>query len=155
LLAPQTVCPRHLTFLREMCRCCNRQVQPRHWRSRTKFILTCASTRKPLAREPYEHRDIPEQARRCLASFEQSVLAAIKGQTPNRAWFVGQSAPDILRVVCDLLWLLTRAVESDFYIQHSFEGSYFRPYYRWERPPKAKPWLGDLRIPQRSPKTGH
>ena len=42
LLAPQTICPRHLTFLREMCRCCNREVQPRHWRSKTKFILNFA-----------------------------------------------------------------------------------------------------------------
>jgi hypothetical protein len=42
LLAPQTICPRHLTFLRETCRCCNRQVQHRHWRSRTKFVLTCS-----------------------------------------------------------------------------------------------------------------
>jgi hypothetical protein len=25
LLAPQTICPRHLTFLRETCRCCNRR----------------------------------------------------------------------------------------------------------------------------------
>ena len=81
--------------------------------------------------------------------FEQSVLAAIQGQTPVGAWFAGQSAPDILRVVRDLLWVLTRAVGSDFYIQHSFEGSYFRPHYRWERPPKAKPWLGDLRIRDR------
>lgn len=149
LLAPQTICPRHLTFLRETCRCCNRQVQPRHWHSRTKFILACASTGKPLAQKPNEHRDIPEQARRCLASFEQSVFAAIQGQTPVGAWFAAQSAPDILRVVRDLLWVLTRAVGSDFYIQHSFEGSYFRPHYRWERPPKAKPWLGDLRIRDR------
>jgi hypothetical protein len=132
-----------------MCRCCNRQVQPRHWRSKTKFILACASTRKPLAQEPYEHRDIPEQARRCLASFEQSVLATIHGQTTDGAWFAGQTAPDVLRVVRDLLWLLTRAVGTDFYIQHSFEGSYFRPHYRWDRPPKAKPWLGDLRIRDR------
>jgi hypothetical protein len=70
----------------------------------------------------YEHRDIPEQARQCLASFEQSVLATIQGQSTDDAWFAGRSAPHILRVGCDLLWLLTRAVGSDFYIQHSFEG---------------------------------
>jgi len=29
------------------------------------------------------------------------------------------------------------------------EGSHFRPHCRWERPPKAKPWLGDLRIHDR------
>jgi len=149
LLAPQTICPRHLTFLRETCRCCNRQVQHRHWRSRTKFVLTCAWTRKPLAQEPREHRDSPEPVRRCLASFEQSLLATIRGQTSDGTWFGGQSVPDILRVICDLLWLLTRAVGNDSYIQHCLEGSHFRPHCRWERPPKAKPWLGDLRIHDR------
>jgi hypothetical protein len=49
----------------------------------------------------------------------------------------------------DLLWLLTRAVGNDSYIQHCLEGSHFRPHCRWERPPKAKPWLGDLRIRDR------
>jgi hypothetical protein len=149
LLAPQTICPRHLTFLRETCRCCNRQVQHRHWRSRTKFVLTCAWTRKPLAQEPRDHRDSPEPVRRCLASFEQSLLATIRGQTNDGTWFGGQSAPDILRVICDLLWVLTRAVGNDSYIQHCLEGSHFRPHCRWERPLKAKPWLGDLRIHDR------
>ncbi len=149
LLAPQTICPRHLTFLRETCRCCNRHLQPRHWRSKTKFVLACAWTKKPLAQEPREHRDRPEQVRRCLASFEESLLAAIRGQTTDGTWFGGQSAPDILRVICDLLWLLTRAVGNDSYIQHCLEGSHFRPHCRWERPPKAKPWLGDLRIHDR------
>jgi TniQ len=149
LLAPQTICPRHLTFLSERCRCCNRHLQPRHWRSKTKFVLACAWTKKPLAQEPREHRDRPEQVHRCLASFEQSLLAAIRGQTTDGTWFGGQSAPDILRVICDLLCLLTRAVGNDSYIQHCLEGSHFRPHCRWERPPKAKPWLGDLRIHDR------
>jgi hypothetical protein len=145
LLAPQTICPRHLTFLRETCRCCNRQVQPRHWRSRTKFVLICAWTRKPLAQEPCEHRDTPEPVRRYLASFEQSVLAAIHGQTTDAgAWFAGQSAQHILQVVCDLLWLLTRAIDAEFHVHHRLESSYFRPHYRWDRPPSARPWLGDL-----------
>ena len=77
------------------------------------------------------------------------MLAAIQGRTTKEICFAGQPAPDILPVVCDLLWLLARAVGSDFYIQHSFEGSYFRPHYRWERPPKDKPWLDDLRIRDR------
>ena len=114
-----------------------------------KFFLACAWTRKPLAQEPREHRDRPEQVRRCLASFEQSLLAAIRGHTADGTWFGGQSAPDILRVIRDLLWLLTRAVGNDSYIQHCLEGSHFRPHHRWERPPKAKPWLGDLRIHDR------
>jgi len=91
----------------------------------------------------------PEPVRRCLASFEQSLLATIRGQTSCGIRFGGQSVPDILRVICDLLWLLTRTVGNDSYIQHCLEGSHFRPYCRWERPPKAKPWLGDLRIHDR------
>jgi len=76
-------------------------------------------------------------------------VGSIRGQTTDGTWFCGQSAPDILRVICDLLCLLTRAVGNDSYIQHCLEGSRFRPHCQWERPPNAKPWLGDLRIHDR------
>ena len=39
LPAPQTICPSHLTFLRETFRCCNRHLQPRHWRSKRNSFL--------------------------------------------------------------------------------------------------------------------
>jgi len=55
----------------------------------------------------------------------------------------------ILQVVCDLLWLLTRAIDAEFHIHHRLESSHFRPHYRWERPPSASPWLGDLRMRDR------
>ena len=149
LLAPQTICPRHLTFLRETCRCCNRQVQAQHWRSKTRFALGCAWTRRPLAQEPYEYRDIPETARRGLASFEQSLLAVIHGRNAPGVWYSKQSSEDVLQVVCDLIWLLTRHTGSNIYVHHCLGGSYFRLHYRWPREPQAKPWLGDLRIRDR------
>jgi hypothetical protein len=148
LLAPQTVCPRHLTFLRETCRCCKRQVQAQHWRSKTRFVLGCAWTRRPLAQEPTEYRD-SRAARRCLASFEQSLLAVIHGRNAPGGWCSQQSSQDVLQVVCDLIWLLTRHTGSDIYVHHCLTGSYFRPHYRWQREPQAKPWLGDLRIRDR------
>jgi hypothetical protein len=151
LLAPQTLCPRHLTFLRETCWCCNRRPDPFHWRSHTKCALACGSSRKLLAQRPREHLQTPEQARQILASFEQSLLSAIYRRrigSTDSIWFRGHSAEHFLQIICDLLWLLTRPV-GEYHLHHCIEGSHFRPHYRWRREPKAKPWLGDLQIRSR------